>query len=79
MPVVADEDCSTCAEGAPLSSGVYADGAGGRVRWASWTCGHSWSSAATDVERKRDRSETLQKLLAATGFRRHAPVSTTAK
>ena len=79
MPTIADEKCSRCGQGAPLSSGVYAGDGGERVRWASWTCGHSWSSGPAIVNTKPVPVGTLHKVLAAAGLRRHAPVSAPAR
>jgi hypothetical protein len=75
MLKIVEENCSTCGEGRPLSSGVYAAQSGDRVRWAMWTCGHMWKSSDAGHDKKLTRAGTMRRVLAATGIGRHAPIS----
>ena len=73
MLKIVDETCPTCGAGM-LSTGVYAGREGARVRWAMWSCGHMWNSADADATDESRLATTMQRVLAATGIRRHAPI-----
>jgi hypothetical protein len=74
VDIFVDENCTTCGEGLPVASGARAGERGERIRWAAWSCGHTWSSDESE-KRPKDRVTYLRRALAAAGgLKRHAPL-----